>query len=130
MEDRSMSKYTFVLVILIILLAMIPIASAEKETELYIPIGQSPGLSGKYAAAGRIEQVNYSKNTLTMSSGSGTYTVKVSERTMIYLDRSKMGRSNLYGSFADCKKGMMLEVRFEKDERGRPAEWIKLEMQQ
>ena len=65
-----------------------------------------------------------------MSSGSGTYTVKVSERTMIYLDRSKMRQSNLYGSFADCKKGMMLEVRFEKDERGRPAKWIKLEMHQ
>jgi hypothetical protein len=124
-----MSKYISVSVILIILLAMVPIAPAEKETELYIPIGQSPGLSGKYAATGRIEQVNYSKNTLTMSAGSGTYTVKVSERTKIYLDRSKMGQSNLYGSFADCKQGMMLEVRFEQDERGRPAEWIKLEMQ-
>ena len=125
-----MFKYITVTGIFIIVFAMAPVILAEKATELYIPVGKSPGLSGKYSATGRIQQVNYQNNTLTMSSGSGTYTVKVSERTMIYLDRSKMRQSNLYGSFADCKKGMMLEVRFEKDERGRPAEWIKLEMHQ
>ena len=123
-----MFKYITITGIFIIVFAMAPVTLAEKATELYIPVGKSPGLSGKYSATGRIEQVNYQNNTLTMSSGSGTYTVKVSERTMIFLDRSKMRQSNLYGSFADCKKGMMLEVRFEKDERGRPAEWIKLEM--
>jgi len=124
-----MSKYITIMGILIILLALVTITPAEKETELYIPIGQSPGLSGKYAAMGKIEQVNYPQNTLTMSSGSETYTVKVSKRTQVYLDRSKMGQPNIYGRFSDCKQGMMIEVRFEQDERGRPAEWIKLEMQ-
>ncbi len=123
-----MSKYIAIAGILIIMMVNVPITAAEKATELYVPIGQSPGLSGKYAAAGRIEQVNYQKNTLTMSSGSGTYTVKVSERTRYYVDRSKAGQTNRYGSFSDCKQGMMVEVRFEKDERNRPAEWIKLEM--
>ena len=125
-----MSKYITVTGILIIMLMMAVSAPAEKATELYIPIGQSPGLSGSYAARGKIEQVNYSQNTLSMSAGSGTYTVKVSKRTMIYLDRSKMGQPNIYGSFSDCKQGMTLEVRFEKDERSRPAEWIKLEVRQ
>lgn len=125
-----MFKFITVTGIIILVFAMVPVSLAEKATELYIPAGKSPGLSGKYAAAGRIEQVNYQKNTLTMSSGSHSYPVKVTERTMIFLDRSKSGQSNLYGSFADCKKGMMIEVRFEKDERGRPAEWIKLQMQQ
>ena len=125
-----MYKHITVTLIFIIVLAMVPVTLAEKSTELYIPVGKSPGLSGKYAAAGRIEQVNYQQNTLMMSSGSGTYPVKVTERTMIFLDRSKLGQTNLYGSFADCKKGMMIEVRFEKDERNRPAEWIKLEILQ
>lgn len=125
-----MHKYIILAGIFIIVFAMVPVIPAEKATELYVPIGKSPGLSGKYSAAGRIEQVDYQKNTLTMSAGSSRYPVKVTERTMIFLDRSKMGQSNLYGSFADCKKGMMIEVRFEKDERGRPAEWIKLEMKQ
>lgn len=123
-----MSKYIAIAGMLIIMMVNVPMAPAEKATELYIPIGQSPGLSGKYAAAGRIEQVNYQKNTLSMSSGSGSYTVKVSERTRYYLDRSKTGQPNRYGSFSDCKQGMMVEVRFEQDERNRPAEWIKLEM--
>ena len=61
-----MSKYITVTGILIILLAMVTITPAEKETEIYIPLGQSPGLSGNYSAIGRIEQVNYQKNTLTM----------------------------------------------------------------
>ena len=124
-----MSKYMTVTGILIILLAIAAPGPAEKETEVYIPIGQSPGVSGEYAAMGKIEQVNYPQNTLTMSSGSGTYTVKVSKRTQIYLDRSKTGQPNLYGSLADCKPGMTIEVRFEQDERGRPADWIKLKMQ-
>ena len=124
-----MSKYIAIASILIIMMMNVPIVTAEKATELYIPIGQSPGLSGSYAAAGRIEQVNYQKNSLTMSSASGTYTVKVSKRTRYYLDRSKAGQTNRYGSFSDCKEGMMVEVRFENDERNRPAEWIKLEMQ-
>jgi hypothetical protein len=130
MEDRTMFKYITVTGIFIIVFAMVPVTLAEKATELYIPIGQSPGLSGKYLATGRIEQVNYQNHTLTISSGSNSYPVKVTERTMIFLDRSKLGQSNRYGSFADCKKGMTMEVRFEKDERGRPAEWIKLEMHQ
>jgi hypothetical protein len=130
MEERTMYKYFTVTAIFIILFAMAPVTLAEKATELYIPMGKSPGLSGKYSTEGRIERVDYQKNMLTMSTGSHSYPVKVTERTMIYLDRSKVGQSNLYGSFADCKKGMMIEVRFEKDERGRPAEWIKLEMPQ
>ena len=65
-----MSKYITITGILIILLALAAPAPAEKETEVYVPIGQSPGLSGKYTAMGKIEQVNYPQNTLTMSSGS------------------------------------------------------------
>ncbi len=125
-----MYKYIIVVGIFIIVFAMVPVIPAEKATELYIPIGKSPGLSGKYSAAGRIEQVDYKKNMLTMSSGSSSYPVMVTDRTLIFLDRRKLGQANLYGSFADCKKGMMIEVRFEKDERSRPAEWIKLEVEQ
>ena len=125
-----MHKYIIVAGILIIVLAMVPVVPAEKATELYIPIGKSPGLSGKSTAEGHIEQVDYQKNTLTMSSGSHSYPVKVTEGTKIFLDRSKLGKPNQYGSFEDCKKGMMIEVRFEKDEFGQPADWIKLEMSQ
>jgi len=123
-----MSKRLTVISLIIVLLATITYVYAEKATELYIPIGQSPGLSGKYLATGRIEQVNSRNQTITMLDASRTYTIKVTERTMYFLDRSKMQQSNLYGTWADCKKGMLVEVRFENDERGQPAEWIKLQI--
>ena len=123
-----MSKRLTVISLIIVLLGTITYVYAEKATELYVPIGQSPGLSGKYLATGRIEQVNSLNQTITMLDASRTYTIKVTERTMYFLDRSKMQQSNLYGTWADCKKGMLVEVRFENDERGQLAEWIKFQI--
>jgi hypothetical protein len=68
---------------------MIPFAFAEKSTELYIPIGQSPGLSGKYTVTGNIDAVDYQNQTMTMSNYSGSYTVKVMDSTKIYLGTAR-----------------------------------------
>jgi hypothetical protein len=57
---------------------------------------------------------------------SGTYTVRTTEYTLIFLDKSKLRQPNRYGTFSDFKKDMMVEVRFEADKRHHPAEWIKL----
>ena len=107
-------------------LVLIPCTYAEKSTELYIPVGKSPGLSAKYTATGRIDTVDPSTQTLTMSDSSSSYTVKLTKRTKIYLDKSKLKMTNTYGTFEDCRKDRMVEVRFEDDVRGRPAEWIKI----
>jgi hypothetical protein len=107
---------------------MIPFAFAEKSTELYIPIDQSPGLSGKYTVTGNIDAVDYQNQTMTMSNYSGSYTVKVMDNTRIYLDKSKIQQTNAYGTFSDCKKGRKAEVKFDQNAQGRPAEWIKLEI--
>ena len=107
---------------------MIPCAYAEKSTELSIPIGQSPGLSNVYTVIGNIDAVDYQNQILKMSNNSGSYTVKVMDNTWIYLDKSKIQQTNLYGTFSDCKKGIKAEVKFDQDSQGRPAEWIKLEI--
>lgn len=112
----------------IILVGVMSYAFAEKTTELYIPIGKSPGLSGKYTIIGKIEKVDYKNRTLTMSNSSGIYSVKVTKTTVIFLDRSNVKLTNLYGKFADCKKDIMAEVRFEKDSQAKPAEWVKLQI--
>jgi hypothetical protein len=104
--------------------------NAEKSTELFIPIGQSPGLSGKYTVMGKIDQVNPQNQTLKMSGASGSYTVKMTERTFIYLDRSKAQLSNIYGTLADCKAGDLVEVKFEDNSRNKPIEWIKVQKSQ
>jgi hypothetical protein len=82
----------------IILVGVMSYAFAEKTTELYIPIS------------------------------SGIYSVRVTERTVIFLDRSKVKLKNLYGTFADCKRNIMAEVRFEEDSQAKPAEWVKLQI--
>ncbi len=123
-----MLKITKYILIVLIFGIMIPWADAEKATELYIPIGQSPGLSGKYSLIGHIDTVDYQNQTLTMSNNSGSYTVRVMDNTWIYLDKSKIQQTNGYGTFSDCRKGQKAEVKFDQNAKGRSAEWIKLEI--
>ncbi len=114
--------------ITIVVFGFLAPAFAEKATELYLPIGKSPGLSDKYSLIGTIAEVNSHDQTLTVTNASGTYSVLTSEYTLFFLDKSKLRQSNRYGSFSDFNKGMMVEVRFEADKRHRPAEWIKLQI--
>ena len=111
-------------------LAIVSSAGAQKATELYIPIGKSPGLSDKYTFMGTIDDVNYQNGTLSMSHDSNHYTVTITDQTKIYLDKSLMKQSSTYGDMADCRKGMTAEVKFEDNTPGKPAEWIKLQIGQ
>ena len=125
-----MSKHLAIIGLICLLVFGAFSANAEKSTELYIPIGQSPGLSGEYTVLGKIDQVNIQNRTIRMSGVSGSYTVKLTERTFIYLDRSKLQRSNTYGTLAECKVGDTVEVKFEDNSRNKPIEWIKVEKSQ
>lgn len=130
MEDINMSKHLTIIGVVCFLVLGAFYARAEKATELYIPIGQSPGLSGKYTVMGRIDQIDPQNQNLTMSGASGSYTVKMTERTFIYLDRSKAQLSNVYGTLADCNAGDLVEVKFEDNSRNKPIEWIKVQKSQ
>lgn len=125
-----MFKHLTILSIIIVFLVGAYSAYSEKSTELYIPMGQSPGLSGQYTVMGKIDAVNYQNQTLTMSDSSGSYTVKVTESTKYYLDKSNAQLTNTYGTLADCKAGDSVEVKFEDNARGKPAEWIKIRKRQ
>lgn len=100
---------------------------AEKSTEMFIPTGQSPGLSGEYTVMGKIDQVNTRDQSIRMSGASGSYTVRMTKHTFIYLDRSKKQLPNSYGTLADCKAGDMVEVKFVDNSRSKPIEWIKVQ---
>ena len=114
--------------ITMIIFGFLALSFAEKTTELYIPIGQSPGLSGKYTLIGKIAEVSPPDQTLKVTGASGTFTVLTTEYTLFFLDKSKLRQPNRYGSFSAFKKGMLVEVRFEADRKHRPAEWIKLQI--
>lgn len=122
-----MSKHLTITAIICVLIIGAFSVQAEKSTELYIPIGQSTGLSGEYTVMGKIDQVNPRNQSIKMSGPSGSYTVKLTKHTFIYLDRSKVGLPNTYGTLADCKAGDTVEVKFEDNSRSKPIEWIKVQ---
>ena len=105
--------------------------SAQKMTEQFIPIGQSPGLSGKYTVIGKLQSVNAQEKTCTVADTTGAVNVRITERTKIWLDRSRLQQPNLEGTIADLRPGATVEVKPEGYQRGvssGPADWIKVQV--
>ncbi len=114
--------------VLLMLQCSVSLAHGQKETERYIPLGQSPGLSGKFTAIGEIKAVDPQRQSLTVVGPSGTDMVTVTDRTRIWLDRSTQKLTTLKGSFADLKVGRTIEVKYEDRDRRPLAEWIKVQV--
>jgi len=114
----------------IVALCAVPHAHAQKMTEQFIPIGQSPGLSQKYTSIGEITQVNPQGRTITIADPAGPRTIKITTRTHIWLDRTKLKQSNIFGGFADLQKGRRAEVKYEDAARREVADWVKVEIAQ
>jgi hypothetical protein len=113
--------------ILIAALGAFSHAHGQKATEQFIPIGQSPGVSQKYTSIGAIAAVNAAARTVTIADPSGPRTVRVTDGTRIWLDRTKMKQTNLSGSFADLQVGRRAEVKYADAARD-AAEWVKVEV--
>jgi hypothetical protein len=114
--------------IVVAMLCAISHAHGQKATEQFIPIGQSPGVSQKVTSIGEIAEVNASARTVTIADPAGRRTVRITEKTRIWLDRTKIKASNLSGSFADLQKGRRAEVKYEDPARRDVAEWVKVEI--
>jgi hypothetical protein len=99
---------------------------AQEATERFIPIGQSPGVSGLSAYVGEVVAVDAARQTVTVRGPAGERTVAVTGRTRIWLDRSAMRQPNLTGAFADIEVGRRIEVKYEDAERRERADWIKV----
>ena len=103
-------------------------ASGQEATEMFIPIGQSPGLSGKGSLIGTLESVDRGKGMVTISSLSGTQAVRFTDRTPIWLDRSLQKQPNQNGTIADLQQGRKVEIKLRKGEPKADAEWIKVQI--
>ncbi len=114
--------------IVVAMLCAISHAHGQKATEQFIPIGQSPGVSQKYTSIGEIADVNAAARTVTIADPAGRRTVRVTDKTRIWLDRTKLKQSNLSGSFADLQQGRRVEVKYEDPARRDVAEWVKVEV--
>ena len=102
----------------------------QKAAEIFIPVGQSPGLSGKHTSIGKITAIDAREQTIAVADSAGSYTVKITERTQIWLDKSKLKLTNQKGAFADFRKDLLVEVKYEDNQRRDkvPAEWIKVQI--
>lgn len=103
-------------------------AHAQRATERYIPLGQSPGVSQKLTLVGQIAQVDASSRTLTILEPAGRRAVQITDRTRIWLDRTRLKLPNQTGSFADLQKGRVVEVKLQGPERRPVADWVKVEI--
>jgi len=112
----------------ITLLAGMSHAHGQRATEQFIPLGHSPGLSGKYTFIGEIASADPQQRTISISESGGSHTVKITDATRIWLDRSKLRQTALHGSFGDLKKGEKIEIKYHGNDREQPADWVKVEV--
>lgn len=104
-------------------------ALGQKATEIYIPIGQSPGLSGKHTLIARIQALNAADRSMTVMDPAGAVTtVRPGAQTLLWLDRSKLKLPNRKGTYTDYRTDMRVEVKYvNNDRQAGLVEWIKAE---
>lgn len=100
-------------------------AVAQEATEMYVPIGQSPGISNKTSVIGTVQALNAAARTLTVAGPSGPQTFVITDKTRIWLDKSAQKQANQPGSLADLQPGRRVEV---KPQPAGRADWIKVQM--
>lgn len=111
-------------VLLTALVSMPEFAHGHQATELYIPIGSSPGISASRAYIGKISRVDYASSSMDVSGEKGAKSIRVNEQTKYYLDRSQHGKKNEIGDMHDCEVGRRIEVNVADDGT---VVWIKIE---
>jgi hypothetical protein len=121
-----MKRSVRVALLLPVLLGWTGTAGAQRATEQYIPIGQSPGISGVRSYIGPITAVDPQRRTFTVQDTTGPRTIKVAERTRIWLDRSAERLSNEAGEMSDLQVGRRVEVKYLDDQTRDTADWVKV----
>jgi hypothetical protein len=116
------------LAILVVALGSARAAHGQEATEMYIPIGQSPGLSEKSSLIGSLESVDTGKRLITVSTPSGARAVAFTSRTTVWLDHSLQKKPNQNGALSDLQPGRRIEVKLRKGEPKPVAEWIKVQV--
>jgi hypothetical protein len=119
---------TIGIVVSVLWLCTTSMALGSEQTERFIPLGQSPGLSGKVTDTGRILAFDAATGTLSVDVQGGPRPVRITDDTRIWLDRSKQRQTNLSGRPADLEQGRLVEVRYVDPNARRAADWVKIEL--
>ena len=103
-------------------------AVAQEATEMFVPIGQSPGISNKTTVIGTVQALNAAARTVTVAGPSGPQTFAITDKTRIWLDRSAFKQSNQSDSLADLRQGRKVEVKLQPAGAKPGADWIKVQV--
>jgi len=103
-------------------------ALAQEATEMYVPIGQSPGVSNKTSVVGTVQALSAAARTLIVTGPSGPQTFVITDKTRIWLDRSAGKQTNRSGSLADLQQGRRVEVKPQPAGAKAGADWIKVQV--
>jgi hypothetical protein len=109
-----------------VVLAAASMAHGQEATERYLPIGQSPGQSGKTTTIGTVQSVDPGSRSLTVAAHGTSVGLGWTERTRFWLDRSHQQQGALKGTASDIQVGRRIEVKPDPGDRSR-ADWIKIE---
>lgn len=122
-------RLSFMLIVAATINLLAPQSHAQKATEVFIPIGRSPGVSGISSVIGTIASCDLASGMLTIATGEGQHTARLTTETKIYLDRSAAKEGGTLGSPSDCQKGRRSEVKYvyEGGTRTGRAEWVKIQ---
>jgi hypothetical protein len=113
-----------VMAILVLVASSIPLALGQLASEIYIPIGKSPGLSHIHTIIGIISAIDpYYRTVVT-----DNQTILIKDSTRIWLDRTKRAESNSIGSFTDLLPGRTIEVLLLASDDAMIADWVKVEI--
>ncbi|MBT8433081.1 MAG: hypothetical protein KJN95_00380 [Gammaproteobacteria bacterium] len=124
-----MNSKTFLRILFAVSLSLsFATSQAQQTTEKFIPIGMSPGVSGKSSYMGSITAVNSAAKSFSMQADGDSKSIGVKSTTRIWLDRSKSKKPNQVGGFGALKAGKKVEVLMNSTEPATAA-WIKIEVE-
>ena len=123
-----MRKLPIGVALLVVLLGNGSLAHGQRATERFIPLGQSPGVSGKLTTIGTLVAVDPEKRRIRIAGPAGPADVTLQESTRIWIDRHELGLPTLTGSLQDLREGLTAEVKYADPDTRQVAEWVKLQM--
>lgn len=104
-------------------------AFAQKASEQFIPLGQSPGLSGEATLLGTIQAVDPNTGNITINlDKGGSRIICVLPKTRLWQDRSPEHQSSHKCELQDLKPGQRVEAMPQTGDPGH-AEWLKVQKQ-
>lgn len=122
-----MNTRKLILPSLILAFSFVQSAHAQKASEQFIPLGQSPGLSGEATLLGTIQAVDPNTGYITIQlDKGGSKIICVLPKTRLWQDRSPEHESSHKCELQDLKPGQRVEAMPQTGDPGH-AEWLKVQ---